>query len=298
MNTEQLNEFLILSRVLNYSRAADMLYISQPVLTRHIQKLEEELGVSLFRRGSHGVTLTEAGRLLSVKAGPLIGKCNNAANLLNIQNLPVKGQVRIGCAVEISYAAYFHTFIRHFTDRYPDIQLTLEILSNGTPLEMTDAFDLLFTPCNYPQLPSGIRQELIHSHGTYVALTPGHALMTKSLIALHQLAGETLIVPYADEIFGPYAQNWLLAEKHTQKRLSCIKAPNLSTALFLVSIGRGLAIVPRYVKNMVPPETFLVGISNQSCRFSEYLYYKAYPENGAAKLFFEEFRSTHIRTQD
>lgn len=37
--------------------------------------------------------------------------------------------------------------------------------------------------------------------------------MTKSLIALHQLAGETLIVPYAWEPFGPYARNWLLAEK-------------------------------------------------------------------------------------
>ena len=48
MNTERLYEFLVLSRVLNYSRAAKALYISQPILTRHIQALEAELGVPLL----------------------------------------------------------------------------------------------------------------------------------------------------------------------------------------------------------------------------------------------------------
>lgn len=68
MNTERLYEFLVLSHVLNYTRAAKALYISQPILTRHIQALEAELVVPLFRRTTHGVTLTEAGRLLSNQA--------------------------------------------------------------------------------------------------------------------------------------------------------------------------------------------------------------------------------------
>ena len=59
MNTERLYEFLVLSHVLNYTRAAKALYISQPILTRHIQALEAELGMPLFRRTTHGVTLTE-----------------------------------------------------------------------------------------------------------------------------------------------------------------------------------------------------------------------------------------------
>lgn len=43
MNTERLYEFLVLSHVLNYTRAAKALYISQPILTRHIQALERSL---------------------------------------------------------------------------------------------------------------------------------------------------------------------------------------------------------------------------------------------------------------
>lgn len=53
MKTEQLYEFLVLSRTLNYSRAANALYISQSVLSKHILEMEQELNTSLFFRSTH-----------------------------------------------------------------------------------------------------------------------------------------------------------------------------------------------------------------------------------------------------
>ena len=147
----------------------------------------------------------------------------------------------------------------------------------------------------YAQPPAGVVRRLIFSHGTYAVLPPGHKLMTKSLIALHQLAGETLIVPYAWEPFGPYARNWLLVEKSTRGRIGCIKAPNLMTALFLVSTGKGIVIAPRHVRNMLTKDCFVVGISDRDCRFNEYVYYNEATDNGAARLFYEEFRAEYIR---
>lgn len=105
MNTERLYEFLVSSRVLNYSRAAKALYISQPILTRHIQALEAELGVPLLKRTTHGVALTEAGRLLSNQTEGLLEKCDRALGLTRVRNMPVKGRVRIACELEISYAS-------------------------------------------------------------------------------------------------------------------------------------------------------------------------------------------------
>lgn len=46
---------------------------------------------------------------------------------------------------------------------------------------------------------------------------------------------------------------------------------------------------------MLPSDTFVVGISDRSCRFNEYLYYHSKQDNGAAKLFYEEFRNLFIR---
>ena len=80
-------------------------------------------------------------------------------------------------------------------------------------------------------------------------------------------------------------------------RIGCTKAPNLMTALFLVSTGRGIVIVPRHVRNMVTKDTFVIGISDRDCRFNEYVYYNESAENGAARLFFEEFRAEYIREQ-
>lgn len=57
----------------------------------------------------------------------------------------------------------------------------------------------------------------------------------------------------------------------------------------------GIRLIPRYAKNMLPADTFVVGISDRSCRFNEYLYYHSRQDNGAAKLFYEEFRNLFIR---
>ena len=62
MTTERLYEFLILSKVLNFSQAAESLYITQSVLTKHIQELEKELVTQLFTRTTHEVKLTPYGR--------------------------------------------------------------------------------------------------------------------------------------------------------------------------------------------------------------------------------------------
>lgn len=295
MNTERLYEFLVLSRVLNYSRAAKALYISQPILTRHIQALEAELGVPLLKRTTHGVALTEAGRLLSNQTEGLLEKCDRALGLTRVRNMPVKGRVRIACELEISYASQIREFTHKFMERYPDIELDFEVVAENTPPSLCARCDLVFTPCKYAQPPAGVVRRLIFSHGTYAVLPPGHKLMTKSLIALHQLAGETLIVPYAWEPFGPYARNWLLVEKSTRGRIGCIKAPNLMTALFLVSTGKGIVIAPRHVRNMLTKDCFVVGISDRDCRFNEYVYYNEATDNGAARLFYEEFRAEYIR---
>lgn len=64
MNSLQLKYFLAAAEGGSLSKTADAFFISQPALSKQIRRLEEELGITLFRRGSGGVALTEAGKLL------------------------------------------------------------------------------------------------------------------------------------------------------------------------------------------------------------------------------------------
>ena len=61
MDRVQLQHFVLLTQMLNYSAVAKQEFISQPALTKQIRRLEEELGVQLFLRSKHGVSLTYAG---------------------------------------------------------------------------------------------------------------------------------------------------------------------------------------------------------------------------------------------
>ena len=289
MNTGRLYEFLVLSKLLNYGKAAEALYISQSVLTKHIQAMEKELGVPLFVRTTHGVTLTEAGRLLTKEAPELVGKCDSVLRRLRSRNVPAQGNIYIGICLEFSYSNHIRRFFQSFLERYPDIELKYDVLTGSTPSSTAGQYDLLFTPCIYHDLPPSIGHLSARSHGTFAILPPGHTLMSQSAVSLHQLSGQTIIVPHAGELFGPYEQNWILAEKATRGQVSVIKVDNLSTALFLVTIGKGICIAPRYAKNMLPAETFTVSISDRSCRFDEHLYYNE-TGNSAARLFFEEYQ--------
>lgn len=290
MNTGRLYEFLVLSKLLSYSKAAQALYISQSVLTKHIQALEEEMGVPLFMRTTHGVALTEAGRALAKEAPELLRKCDSVLRRLRSRNIPAQGSIRIGIGLELSYSNHIRNFFHTFQQRYPDIDLKYDVHPGSTPVQVTSQYDLFFTPCGYHDLPEQVSRVLSQRHGTYALLPPDHPLMAMSAVSLRHLTGQTIIVPYAEELFGPYAQNWILAQKATRGQVSCLKVDNLSTALFLVTMGKGICIAPQYAKNLLPAETFSLSISDRNCCFEEYLYYNE-TGNGAAKLFFEEFQS-------
>lgn len=72
MELRVLNYFLMVAREENITKAAQLLHVTQPTLSRQLMQLEEELGVQLFHRGKHSVSLTEDGMLLRRRAQELV----------------------------------------------------------------------------------------------------------------------------------------------------------------------------------------------------------------------------------
>ena len=63
MQTEYLREFVILAKYMNFNTTASILNMTQPTLSRHIMQLEQELGVTLFKRDTQSVSLTDEGNV-------------------------------------------------------------------------------------------------------------------------------------------------------------------------------------------------------------------------------------------
>lgn len=294
MTTEYLREFLVLSQTGSFNRAAAILYIAQPVLTRHIQELEKELGTQLFIRSSRGATLTEAGMFLARQLPELLEACDNASTRLLQGGIPVRGKLRIACSHELSYSSHIRSFVGGFQRRYRELDISFEVISGALPPAMLYSCDVVLSPCRYPETPPDTREVLLQRHSAYAYFCPGHRLMSRQSVRLEELAGETILVPYANEAFGPYARNWQLAERQTRGAAACRRVPNLATAVFLLAADAGYVLLgTRYVRRMLSTDTALYApVTDSDCCFDEFMYTPSYLTNSAAKLFHEELAAS------
>ncbi len=95
MELRVLNYFLMAAREENITKAASLLHITQPTLSRQLMQLEEELGVKLFRRSNHNIILTDEGMLLKRRAQELVSLAEKTKNEFNHQE-NLSGEIAIG----------------------------------------------------------------------------------------------------------------------------------------------------------------------------------------------------------
>lgn len=91
-----LRYFLAVAEELNITKAAESLYMTQPALSRQLKLLENELGVQLYERGSHHITLTESGVLLRKYAKEMIELSEAIPSVLKVSDHEIVGTVAIG----------------------------------------------------------------------------------------------------------------------------------------------------------------------------------------------------------
>lgn len=117
MELRVLTYFLMVAREENITKAANLLHVTQPTLSRQLMQLEEELGVKLFERSSHKIMLTEEGMLLKRRAQELVSLAEKTKQELSDKG-QLSGDIAIGCG-EIHSMGCFSEFLVSFRDKYP-----------------------------------------------------------------------------------------------------------------------------------------------------------------------------------
>lgn len=97
MEIRVLRYFLTVVREGGINRAAEVLHITQPTLSRQLSQMEEEVGVKLFHRGARKITLTNEGILLRRRAEEILELVDRTERELIEQEELVEGQIVIGC---------------------------------------------------------------------------------------------------------------------------------------------------------------------------------------------------------
>lgn len=118
MEIRVLRYFLTVVREGGINRAAQVLHITQPTLSRQLSQLEEEVGVTLFHRGARKITLTNEGILMHRRAEEILALVERTEKELIEQEERVEGRIVIGCG-ELAAVWTLSEVIETFHKKYP-----------------------------------------------------------------------------------------------------------------------------------------------------------------------------------
>ena len=124
MEIRVLRYFLMVAREENITKAAELLHITQPTLSRQLIQLETELGTKLFERSSHNIRLTEDGMLLKRRAQELVQLADKTEQEFKRGEEQISGSIAIGSG-ETNNVQVIADIIRKFQSEYPMVQYDL-----------------------------------------------------------------------------------------------------------------------------------------------------------------------------
>jgi LysR family transcriptional regulator, hydrogen peroxide-inducible genes activator len=193
MEMHEIRYFLALCETLNFRRAAVVCHVSQPSLTRAIQKLEEEMEGVLFLRDGKMTELTALGRLLRPELQEILDRSAAALQLARKYRAPDHESLRLGAICTLS-PTLTAGLLRGFREQFPGIALSLH---DGPPEELTallmgDEIDLALMAQPKP-FGGTLRPRPLFTERFVVACAGDHAFATKQYVTLGDLAGQRFI---------------------------------------------------------------------------------------------------------
>ena len=238
MELRTLRYFLAAAQEENITKAADILHVTQPTLSRQIMDLERELGATLVLRGKNGLTLTEDGIFFRQRAQEIIELADRLEKNFAQRKNDISGMVVIGASEAVG-GQTLAKLIKEFCGKYPGVQFTLynetvDNIKDRLGKGMVD-IGLLLEPIDVTRYDY-VRLSQQDTWGLLVR--DDHPLTEKASLTADDVAPYSLILPLRDstraEIF-----NWLGRE---EKELTIpLFYTLLSNAALLVAEGLGCA---------------------------------------------------------
>ncbi len=239
MEIDQLRYFLRIAERGSFTRAAEELLISQPALSRSIQKLEEELGQPVFERRTRSVCLTEAGTLLQARVQQVLSILEDTK--AEITDDGKSGRIRVGAIPTI--APYFlPEILSRFSAEFPKATLIVQenttdpLIKSCTQGELDLAIVALPIPAKYLEVEELFDEELL------LVLPLDHPLANKSKIRLSDVEPFPFVL--LDEAHCLSDNIVSLCRQRSFQPVAVERTSQLTMVQELVSLSHGVSMIP------------------------------------------------------
>lgn len=245
MTLQEIRYFCVTAEVLHYTKAANLLYISQPSLSYAIGKLEKDLGVPLFEKHGKQVSLSKYGEAFLPFAQSVLRELSEGMNRLNELKQPAAGIVNLGYIYSVSFSV-LPEFVNKFYDYQGSHQIGFRFQQGmaGELLEQlfNGSLDILIAGMtDQPDIES-IEFLPIYRQELFLAVPPNHPLASSTSVSLGDLAGESFISINHDTVI--YHQLEDRFKKADIAPNTVFEADEYSSIAASVATGAGVAIMP------------------------------------------------------
>ena len=286
MDWDKLKIFHAVTQAGSFTKASDILNLSQSAISRQIQSLEYELKTSLFERHARGLVLTDSGHKLYSTANEVISKIKEVETDFTEQKHKPSGKLVVTTVVGFG-GIWLTPRIKEFRDKNPDIEVELIVTNEELDLSTREADVAIWMRA--PKQKNYIQKKIIdinyHIYGSSKYCEEHGLPRTLSDLDKHNL------ITYGKGSPSPLSEKeWILkvGNKDKHKRKSVMKVNNIYSLLLAVESGVGLAALPDYMVANKPGLVKVLG-DHSGPKYEAHFVYPQSLKNVARVRTFRDF---------
>ena len=240
MTPRQLKYFLRIAQLKNFTKAAAVLHVAQPALSRQIQQLESDLGVQLFVRSDAGVELTEAGAALTTRAARLLEHFASVRDEVEALSKSVHGRLHFGMPPSLFHLVTVPMLLE-FRKQHPAVLLNLAEGISSTLYELLLAGRLDVGIVLSTESMQGLNSNELFQESLFLAAAPGMLGATQR-VTLDEVAARPLVLTQR-----PNAMRIVLEDAFASRGLkytSILDANSSRVQSEMAAAGVGFSVLP------------------------------------------------------
>lgn len=270
MNIKQLEIFLLIARIRNFTRAAAQLGMSQPAVSSQIKSLEEELNITLFERADKKVVLTEAGRLLFPIAMQMMRQYNKIKASIDDLREVKAGHLMLG-ATSVPGEWLLPPVIGGFREQYPGITVSQYIGGSTQVTEWLKKQEVEIGILGAPVKAEGVECMPWTTDRMVIITPPWHPLKGKE-VPLTALTSDPVIVRENGSGVRKTMEHQFLEHNVSLDQFSSmLELGSTQAVINAVRLGLGISVVSRFAAGELLDAGMLGEVKvaglNLSCNF-------------------------------
>ncbi len=248
MTLTELRYIVAVSRERHFGRAAEACFVSQPTLSVAIKKLEEELEVKLFERGTAEVSVTPLGEAIVRQAQAVLEQAAAIKEIAKRGQDPLQGQLRLGIIYTIG-PYLLPELVRQVIAQTPQMPLMLQENFTARLLDMLRSGELDCAIMAEPFPDTGLAVAPLYDEPFMVAVPTNHPLARRASISADELKKETMLLLgtghcFRDHVLEVCPEFARFASDAEGIRKS-FEGSSLETIRYMVASGMGITVVPQ-----------------------------------------------------